>query len=195
MVKIKTRWQNRHVDNCGFYENDKCCKIREFGKDSSKVWENCRLIISENIKFGENGQSGKNFSKVWQKWKQDDKRRMSLTASFYEDVNFCEINKFLEKSIKGLAKFRWDDKNGHLVQIMTIRKWQIQGDKGKFRQKWRVCQNSSKVWPNIQMEWQKVACWQLAILTRMTNLAKIATFARSNEWLAKWHGEKWSIGN
>ena len=125
LVKIKTRWQNRHVDNCGFYENDKCCKIREFGKDSSKVWENCRLIISENIKFGENGQSGKNLSKVWQKWKQDDKRRMSLTASFYEDVNFCEINKFLEKSIKGLAKFRWDDKNGHLVQIMTIRKWQI----------------------------------------------------------------------
>ena len=25
------------------------------------------------------------------------------------------------------------------------------GDKGKFRQKWRVCQNSSRVWPNIQM--------------------------------------------
>ena len=124
-AKIQMRWQTRHVDNCEFYENDKCCKIREFGKDSSKVWENCRLIISENIKFGENGQSGKNLSKVWQKWKQDDKRRMSLTASFYEDVNFCEINKFLEKSIKGLAKFKWDDKNGHLVQIVIVRKSQI----------------------------------------------------------------------
>ena len=125
LVKIKTRWRNRHVDNCGFYENDKCCKIREFGKDSSKVWENCLLIISENSNFGENGQFGKNLSKVWQELKQDDKKRMSLIVSFYENAIFCEINKFLEKSIKGLATFKWDDKNGHLVQIVIIRKWQI----------------------------------------------------------------------
>ena len=125
LVKIKTRWRNRHVDNCEFYENDKCCKIREFGKDSSKVWENCLLIISENSNFGENGQSGKNLSKVWQKLKQDDKRRMSLIVGFYENAIFCEINKFLEKSITGLTKFKWDDKNGHLVQIVIIRKWQI----------------------------------------------------------------------
>ena len=49
---MKTIWQNRHVDNCGFNENDKCCKIREFGKDSSKDWEICLLIISENSNFG-----------------------------------------------------------------------------------------------------------------------------------------------
>ena len=31
LAKIKTRWQKRHVDNCGFYENDKFCEIGEFG--------------------------------------------------------------------------------------------------------------------------------------------------------------------
>ena len=66
LVKIETRWWNRHVDNCGFYKKDKCCKIREFGKDSSKVWENCLLVISENSNFGGNGEFGKNLSKVWQ---------------------------------------------------------------------------------------------------------------------------------
>ena len=30
LAKIKTRWQKRHVDNCGFYENDKFCEIDEF---------------------------------------------------------------------------------------------------------------------------------------------------------------------
>ena len=28
---MKKRWQKRHVDNCGFYENDKFCEIGEFG--------------------------------------------------------------------------------------------------------------------------------------------------------------------
>ena len=31
LAKMKTRWQKRHVDNCGFYENDKFCEIGEFG--------------------------------------------------------------------------------------------------------------------------------------------------------------------
>ena len=55
----------------GFYENDKCCKIRQFNEDSSKVWENCLLIISENSNFGKNGnlariyqRFGKNYNKM-----------------------------------------------------------------------------------------------------------------------------------
>ena len=50
---------------------------------------------------------------------------MSLIVGFYENTIFCEINKFLEKSIKGFAKFKWEDKNGHLVQEVIMRKWQI----------------------------------------------------------------------
>ena len=80
---------------------------------NSRIWqgiikglENCPLIISENSNFGENGQFGKNLSKVQQKLKQDDKRRMSLIVGFYENAIFCEGNKFLEKSMKGLAKFK-----------------------------------------------------------------------------------------
>ena len=42
---------------------------------------------------------GKNFEK-------DDKRRMSLIVGFYENAVVCEINEFLKKSIKGLAKFK-----------------------------------------------------------------------------------------
>ena len=61
---------------------------------------------------------GKNFE-------QDDKRRMSLIVGFYENDFFCEINEVLEKSIKGLAKFK-KRKNGHLVQkALLLRKWQI----------------------------------------------------------------------
>ena len=104
LVKIKTRWRNRHVDNCGFYKNDKCRKIREFGKDSSKVWENCLLIISGNSNFGENGQFGKNLSKVWQELKQYDKKGMSLIVGSYENAILCEINKFLEKIYQRFGK-------------------------------------------------------------------------------------------
>ena len=88
------------------YEKDKGCKIREFGKDSLKVWENCLLIISENSNFGKNDEFGKNLSKVWKKLKQDDKRRISLIVGSHENAIFCETNEFFEKSMKGLAKFK-----------------------------------------------------------------------------------------
>ena len=77
---------------------------KRFGK--KKVWENWLLMISENSNFVKNGEFGKSLSKVWEKLKQDDKRRMSLIVGFYENAVFCEINEFLEKSIKGLAKFK-----------------------------------------------------------------------------------------
>ena len=50
---------------------------------------------------------------------------MLLIVGFYESAIFYEINKFLEKSIKGLAKFKWYDKNGHLVHTVILRIWQI----------------------------------------------------------------------
>ena len=56
-----------------------------------------------------------NLAKVWQKLKQYDKRMMSLIVGFYENAIFCEINEFRGKSIKDLAKFKGDDKNGHHI--------------------------------------------------------------------------------
>ena len=79
-------------------------------------------------------------------------------------------------------------------------------DKGKFRQKWRVCQKFSKglakysnempksdkfkklskVWQKFlkswQKRWQKGASWQMAIITGMANLATIhKVWQRLNE--------------
>ena len=129
---------------------------------------------------------GKNFE-------QDDKRRMSLIVGFYENAIFCEINEFLEKPIKGLAKFKWDGKNGHLVQkALLIRN-------GKFRQ-WRqislvngeYAKNLSRVWPNIQIRWQNVACWQLAIFRKITNLAR--SYQRCDKRDdKKGHLDKWRL--
>ena len=81
-VEIEIRWPTRHVDNCEFYEKDQFGKnLYRFGK--KKVWENWLLMISENSNFVKNGEFGKSLSKVWEKLKQDDKRRMSLIVGSY----------------------------------------------------------------------------------------------------------------
>ena len=80
-------------------------------------------------------------------------------------------------------------------------------DKGKFQQKWRVCQKFikglvkysnemtksdkfgkklSKVWQKFlkswQKRWQKGASWQMGIITEMANLAAIhKVWQKSNE--------------
>ena len=193
-----------------FQDNDKFCEDGEFGKNSklSKVWQ-------KSTKRWQKGASWQmaivtnmanwatihlRFVKIQMRWQT----RHFDNCEFYENdkfgknlksTNFFEINKFLEKSIKDLAKFRWDDKNGHLVQIMIIRKWQIWAIKANFVKNGEYAKIHQGFGQIFKWKWQKVACWQLAILTRMTNLAKIATLARGNEWLAKWHGEKWSVGN
>ena len=41
---------------------------------------------------------------------------MSLIVGFYENAIFCEINEFLEKSIKGLAKLNETAKTGILYK-------------------------------------------------------------------------------
>ena len=69
---------------------------------------------------------GKNFE-------QDDKRRMSLIVGFYENAIFCEINEFLEKSIKGLAKFMRRQKRTSCTKRVINKKMANIGNKGKFR--------------------------------------------------------------
>ena len=138
LLKIKTRWQNRHVDKCGLYENDKCCKVCKFGKDSSKVCENCLLMISnfyKNSNLGENGEFGKNLSKVWQKLRQDDKRRMSLIVGFTKP--FFRNQWILGKIHRKFDKIQMRQKgasctNSHYKKMANL------GDKGKFWQKWCV---------------------------------------------------------
>ena len=71
LAKIKTRSQKRHVDNCGFYENDKFCEIGEFGfikglaKILNEVTKRGILTNGDYKKMVNLGQKGKNR----QKWR------------------------------------------------------------------------------------------------------------------------------
>ena len=52
-----------------------------------------------------------NLARIYQRFGKKIKTRWQKKdvvnfVGFYENAIFCEINKFLEKSIKGLAKFK-----------------------------------------------------------------------------------------
>ena len=53
---------------------------------------------------------------------------MSVIVGFYENAIFCEINEFLENSKKASST------NSGYKKMANL------GDRGKSRQKWRVCQ-------------------------------------------------------
>ena len=50
--------------------------------------------------FYENGEFGNNLSKVSQKLRQDDKRRMSLIVGFYENAIFSKSMNFGKNTSK-----------------------------------------------------------------------------------------------
>ena len=75
----------------GFTKMTNVAKFANLARVHQRSGKNCLLMISENSNFGKNGQFGKNLSKVSQKLKQDDKRRMSLIVGFNENAIFCEI--------------------------------------------------------------------------------------------------------
>ena len=56
--------------------------------------------------------------------------------------------------------------------------------KGDYNRNGKFGNNSFKVYQKLN-EMTNEACSLLAIFTKMTNLAKIANLARSNEWLLK----------
>ena len=97
-----------------------------------------------NSNFVKNGEFGKSLSKVWQKLKQDDRRRMSLIEGSYENATSCVTNNFFQKSIKGLANFKWELKKRASCANSDYRKVADLDNKGKFRQKYRVCQKFIK---------------------------------------------------
>ena len=86
-----------------------------------------------------------------------------------------------QESIKGFAKpqMRWQ--RGKSWQTAIIRKWQILGEKGKFRQRWRVCQKVIEASAKYSNKITKVASWQMTILRKLQiwqefiGLAKIKT--------------------
>ena len=70
LAKIKTSWQKRHVDNCGFYENDKFCEIGEFGfinglaKILNETTKEAFLFCSHETRWQCWGSIQYNFSRI-----------------------------------------------------------------------------------------------------------------------------------
>ena len=70
LAKIKTRWQKRHVDNCGFYENDKFCEIGEFGfinglaKILNETTKEAFLVCNHETRRQRWGSIQSNFSRI-----------------------------------------------------------------------------------------------------------------------------------
>ena len=93
---------------------------------------------------------------------------------------YVKSTNFWKKSIKGLAKFKWDDKNGHLVQIVIIK-----ANLGKNGEYAKINQGFGQIFKWNDKKWH-VDSWRFY---KNDKFSEIATLARSNEWLSKWHGE------
>ena len=150
LAKIKTRWPKRHVDNCGFYENDKFCEIGEFGfiKGLAKIlnettteallvcnhetrrpcWESIQYNFSQRINMKIELVPGgeKCFCSrppTWPPWRQ-------VQTSNIDSWRFHEIGKLRkwrigQESIKGLSKTQMRWQRGESWQMAIIRKWQV----------------------------------------------------------------------
>ena len=79
-----------------------------------------------------------------------------------------------QESIKGLAKpqLRWQIKEGILTNGYCNKKMANLGEKGKFRQKWRVCQTFIKGLAKYSNKTTKKDILTNGDFTKMTNLAK-----------------------
>ena len=103
LAKIKTRWQKRHVDNCGFYENDIFCETGEFGKDwdnettKQAYWQMAIYTKMANLrKWGIGQESINGLAKPHLRWQRGED---------WEKVDFDKYGECAKKIIKGLAKY------------------------------------------------------------------------------------------
>ena len=82
-------------------------------------------------------------------------------------IGSWQFSRKWQESIKGFAKpqMRWQ--RGKSWQTAIIRKWQILGEKGKFRQRWRVCQKVIEASAKYSNKITKVASWQMTILRKL----------------------------
>ena len=70
-------------------------------------------------------------------------------------------------------------KRGILTKAITIRKWQILGEKGKFRQKWRVCQKVIEASAKYSSKMTKSGILTNGDFTKITNLTRIERFGKN----------------
>ena len=94
LVKMWAGWQKRHVDNCGFYENDIFCEIGEFCKGfitckgpaknlneptKEAYWRLAIFAKMANLrKRGIGKESIKGLAKLQLKWQRGESWRMAI---------------------------------------------------------------------------------------------------------------------
>ena len=188
-----------HIFTLGFAvvprESKDCfCKTRSFMEDVKMP--NSPFYPFSLFYCLRKGQIWHEFIKGLAKIKTGWKKRHVDNRGSYENDIFCEIGEFGKDSSKVWQKIKWGllavgdfHENGKLKELRKskswkmaiIRKWQILGEKGKFRQKWRVLPNK-RVWPNIQIRWQKGASWQMAILRKFQIWQEFIGLAKIKTW-------------
>ena len=135
MAKIKTRWQKRHVDNCGFYENDKFCETGEFGKDwdnettKQAYWQLAIYTILANLrKWGIGQESINGLAKPQMRWQRGEywqkanfdkygecaKKKSSRVWIFSTMTNFEDMANLARTYQRFDKDLQRDDKKGHL---------------------------------------------------------------------------------
>ena len=147
MAKIKTRWQKRHVDNCGFYENDIFCETGEFGKDwdnettKQAYWQMAIYTKMANLrKWGIGQESISGLAKHHLRWQRGE---------YWEKVDFDKYGESARKNHQGFGQiFKWDDKKGHVDSWRFLGQWQI-------LQRWRIWQEVIKGLTKIYKEMTK----------------------------------------
>ena len=137
LTLIKTGWKNRHVDNCGCYENDVFCEICEFGKDSSKVWQKISM------------------------------RQQKRPIGSWQFSRKLQIRENSKNPSKLLQNLNWGGKEGNLDKWRLYENDKFWAKKGNFGKNGEYTKKSSRLLPNIQVRWQKGASWQMAILRKL----------------------------
>ena len=104
LAKIKTRWQKRHVDNCGLYENDIFCETYRRIWQGLRQWDNKTVTLTVGD-FHKNGKCGKmgNWARIHPrsgKTSNEVTKRGILTKDKFRQTWWA-----CQKFIKGLAKY------------------------------------------------------------------------------------------
>ena len=117
------------------------------------------------------------YNKVWKKLEQDDKRGMSIIVGLTKITYFAKpANLARIETIETTKQSYWQ--LAIFTKMANLRKWGIEQEsthdlvkpqmrwqrwedwqKANFDKYGECAKNASRVWPNIQMRWQKGACW------------------------------------
>ena len=148
MAKIKTRWEKRHVDNCGFYENDIFCEISEFGKDcDNETTKQAYWQLAIYTKMSNLRKLMGNWARIHQR---SGKTSFEVTKrGILRKGRFRQIWRVCQKNHQGFGQiFKWDDKKGHVDSWRFLGQWQI-------LQRWRIWQEVIKGLTKIYKEMTK----------------------------------------